>query len=144
MSRRRAPSPPESAAAKAALVRALEGPRTWRFGVDGHPLSPNRAATASLRARLRDKKHYREAVAWEVRQQYRGVPLQRARVTVTLVRRDSQFYDSDNAVATCKRLCDGLVVGGLLADDGPAHMELVVRQERGSHRKVEIVVEEVA
>lgn len=135
MTSRRAPLPPESA------------PRRFRLIIDSHPLSPNRAAAASLRQRLRDKRQFREAAAWKSRQVHQGPPLERARVTITLVRPDRQFYDEDNAVATTKHLVDGLCVqhgGTLLAGDDSAHLELVVRQERGPHRVAVIDVEEAS
>lgn len=109
--------------------------------VPGHPLSPNGQAAAPLRTRLSDKRAYRDMVAWQVRAAHRGPPLERARVTITLLRTDSQFYDPDAAVGTCKRLVDGLVHGGLLVDDSKDHIELVVRQERGDARSCRIVVE---
>lgn len=121
--------------------------RRFRLIIDGHPLSPNRAASVSLRRRLRDKRQYREMAAWKSRQAHQGDPLERARVTITLVRPDSHFYDPDNAVGVCKRLIDGLCVkhgGTLLCDDDSAHLEMVVQQERGPQRVAVIEVDEVA
>lgn len=120
--------------------------RRYHIEVAGHPLSPNRAAAASLRERLRDKRVYRESVAWETKRLHSGPPLARARVTITLLHSGPQLLDDDNAVATVKHLVDGLCVahgGTLLIDDSPAHITLLVRQKRGPRRAVLIDVEEL-
>ncbi len=89
--------------------RARE-PAGWTLIVAGHPMSPKRRAAATRRARLRDKRSYREAAAWQSRQLYRGRPLERARVVVTLYRNNGQPYDPANAIGVCKHLLDGLCV----------------------------------
>jgi hypothetical protein len=60
-------------------------------------------------------------------------PFQRARVTV--VRCSAGQLDPDNLVASVKSLVDSLTVRsgvGVIADDSPGHIELVVRQADAS------------
>jgi Holliday junction resolvase RusA-like endonuclease len=53
-------------------------------------------------------------------------PLQKARVTIT--RHGKRILDRDNLYGGVKGLVDILVKEGILADDTPAHVELVVQQ----------------
>lgn len=43
----------------------------------------------------------------------------------TLIHSRGRLRDADNAQSSCKELLDALVHGGVLVDDGPAHVELV-------------------
>jgi Holliday junction resolvase RusA-like endonuclease len=56
------------------------------------------------------------------------IPLRgRAKVTITLTFPVQRRRDVDNLTARCKGILDGLVRGGILADDDTEHLELVVR-----------------
>lgn len=121
-------------------------PRRFCFTIVGHPLSPNGHQAASVAARIRDRRHFRELAAWTTRHLYTGPPLERARVTFTLQRPDRQYYDPTNAYGVVKPIEDGLcrVHGGaLLVDDSAAHVEVVVRQKHGPQRAVLVEIEEL-
>jgi hypothetical protein len=75
-------------------------------------------------------------VAWQCKALHLPATLPRARVVATLTYTRCQFRDYDGAVASLKPCVDGLVVGGLLTDDSPAHLELDVRQQLGKERAV--------
>lgn len=53
-------------------------------------------------------------------------PLPRAKVTVT--RHGRRICDPDNCIAGTKYLTDSLVKEGILENDTPAHVDLVVKQ----------------
>lgn len=115
----------------------------YRIEVDGQPLSPNARKKRKLCETMSDTTTYRELVAWLAREQYRGEPLKRARVTVTLVRKTGQkALDPGNRESAVKALVDGLR-GVLLEDDDEEHITLTVRQEEGPKRGCVIEVEEV-
>lgn len=54
-------------------------------------------------------------------------PLPKARVTIT--RHGRRICDYDNLIGGTKMLTDSLVKEGILENDTPDHVELVVRQE---------------
>jgi hypothetical protein len=111
------------------------------ISLSGHPLSPNARRRAHWAAVSRDTAMYRDGVAWQTRAAYHGPPLQRAGVHVRIVHRGPQRYDPDGAVGVAKSLVDGLTVragGTVLVDD--KDIELVVTQERGPKRGVELAV----
>lgn len=118
-------------------------PRTWRFVLDAIPPGPN--DRLHWAGRSRQSAPLRDSVAWQAKAaRLSGAPLlDRAQVTITLYRVAGRERDHDNAVATVKPLVDGLVAGGLLVDDSPAHIALEVQQERGACRGVHIVVTEL-
>jgi Holliday junction resolvase RusA-like endonuclease len=66
-----------------------------------------------------------DAVAWQARALRLPRPLERVRVQFTLIHSRGRLRDADNAQSSCKELLDALVDGGVLVDDGPAHVELV-------------------
>jgi len=66
-------------------------------------------------------------------------PVKRS-VTITVYR--ARLLDWDNLVASVKGCVDGLR-GQLIADDGPAWLQLQVHQEKVAHRKDERVQFEV-
>jgi Holliday junction resolvase RusA-like endonuclease len=66
-----------------------------------------------------------DAVAWQARALGLPQALERARVQFTLIHTRGPLRDADNAQTSCKELLDALIRGGLLVDDGPAHVELV-------------------
>lgn len=55
------------------------------------------------------------------------VPLPRARITIT--RYGRRMCDPDNLIGGTKMLTDSLVREGILANDTPDRLELIVRQE---------------
>jgi hypothetical protein len=75
-----------------------------------------------------------ESVAWQARAVGLAQPLEHAHVVAKLVHRKPPLRDIDNAIASLKEVLDGLVVGGLLVDDGPEHLTLGVMQVLGPHR----------
>src|SRR5437763_124430 len=70
----------------------------------------------------------------------RPQPLARARVIATLVYARPPLRDIDNAWASLKECIDALVTGGLIVDDGPGTIELLVRQELGVRRRLVLAV----
>lgn len=63
-------------------------------------------------------------------------PTGKRRVEVTLI--GPRDLDPDNATAACKPLLDAIRRLGWLVDDSPAHLELVVSQERGKSHAVRV------
>lgn len=57
-------------------------------------------------------------------------------VEITLI--GPRDLDPDNATAACKPLLDAIRRLGWLVDDSPAHLELVVTQERGKSHAVRV------
>lgn len=53
----------------------------------------------------------------------------RYRLTITMTRK--RLLDDDNAYAICKSLVDGVVDTGIVADDSPRYLSIVVKQEKG-------------
>jgi Holliday junction resolvase RusA-like endonuclease len=106
--------------------------------VSGHPPSPNRRLCWQARRRL--EQPYRDAISLQARSQYRGAPLERARVLVTFVYHSRRHVqDFDNLHARSKPLVDALR-GIVTIDDSPRHVELVVRQQPGGVRAVRLEV----
>jgi hypothetical protein len=76
------------------------------------------------------------------------IPLDKARVTVTVYRRTRQRLDADNWGARMKGYWDGLVEAGLLADDSvevigqPTYHFIVDKERAGQWGLVEFEVEE--
>lgn len=64
------------------------------------------------------------------------------RVTITSHR--ARAVDPDNLAGGSKYLIDALRVCGLITDDSPEHIELVVRQEKVAHRSGEYTSVEIA
>jgi len=80
-------------------------------------------------ARLPDAKlkhHARPALEPTPPAQGRG----KGRVTVCITRRSSRLLDADNFAGGTKPLGDQLRYAGLIADDDPATIEAVFRQEK--------------
>jgi hypothetical protein len=113
-------------------------PTAWplRVMVSGHPPSANELRRLHPLVRYHRCKPLKEQVAWQCKALHLPALLQRARVVATLTYTRRQFRDDDGAVARLKPCLDGLVVGGMLADDSPAHLELEVRQQLGKERSV--------
>jgi hypothetical protein len=61
-------------------------------------------------------------VAWQCKALHLPAPLPRSRVVATLIYTRRRFRDYDGAMASLKPCLDGLVVGGVLADDSPANL----------------------
>ncbi len=110
----------------------------WTVEVAGHPPGPNERLHGV--ERWRRCRPFRDAVAWQCRAIGLPAPLERAHVVATLVYDRRPFKDIDNAVAGLKPCLDGLVAGGLVADDGPEHLTLEVRQELGARRCIRLEV----
>jgi hypothetical protein len=108
--------------------------------INGHPPSANELRRLHPLARYRRCKPFKEHVAWQCKALHLPAPLQRARVVATLTYTRRLFRDPDSAAASLKPCLDGLVVGGLVVDDSPAHFTLEVRQEVGQERAVRLEV----
>ena len=65
-----------------------------------------------------------------------------AHITITWVAKDRRRRDLDNLFASMKAYLDGLVSGGLLADDDAMHVSYTLRYERGERDNTIIEVEE--
>lgn len=65
------------------------------------------------------------------------------RVEVRLIRRSTKILDVDNAYGSCKWLCDALRFEGVIRDDDPESIHLIVSQEKVHTRKevgVEVII----
>lgn len=67
-------------------------------------------------------------------------PTGKRRVEVTLV--GPRDLDPDNATAAVKPLLDAIRRLGWLVDDSPAHLDLVVTQERGKAHEIRVKITE--
>lgn len=91
--------------------------------------SLNRVLHPDWRKKIQARKHWR----WLVRaarleaKVFPDKPLPRARVTI--VRHGRRICDTDNLIGGTKMLVDSLKHEGLIEDDTPAHVELIVRQQ---------------
>jgi hypothetical protein len=110
----------------------------WRFDVAGHPPGPNDRLSGP--ERWRRCRPFKESIGWQARTVGLPPPLERAHVVALLVYDRLPFKDIDNATAALKPCLDGLIAGGLLIDDAPAHLSLTVRQEIGQRRAVRLEV----
>ena len=115
----------------------VSGP-PWTITVDDLPPSPNRRLHWACRRRL--VKPLADAVAWQARAIGLPQPLEHAHVVAKLVHTRLPLRDFDNAVASLKEVLDGLVVGGVLVDDGAEHLTLGVVQVLGPHRCLSLEV----
>jgi hypothetical protein len=124
-----------------------------RIEVPGLPPSANaRMRAGSWPALYRATKPFKDATILLAREEMarhgRTEPMQRARVVATLVRRSGYCpRDPDSAASSLKEVLDGLVQGGVIVNDSPKHLDLEVRQERGTrahHSYVRVEVTEVA
>ena len=94
-------------------------------------------ATPSLNQMLRRhwsvdaklKKRWRQLVMVAACGKMPKAAMTRARITIT--RLSPRMLDSDNATGGTKHLIDGLRWCGVIADDTPEHVELIVKQEKG-------------
>lgn len=94
-------------------------------------------ATPSMNVMLRKhwtadrklKQHWTKLVWVAVHGMKPQRPYSKARITITRV--SPRVLDTDNCVGSVKHLCDGLRACGIIADDTPEHVELIVRQEKG-------------
>jgi hypothetical protein len=120
-----------------------EQPRCYKLIVPGHPLSANGRRRSHWATIARDARQYREAVAWLAREQIVGPPLERAHVVATVVQARGRLYDTDALGTLAKPCVDGLV-GIMLVDDSPRHIDLELKQERGPLRLVRLEITEVA
>jgi len=107
--------------------------------VAGHPPSQN--ARLHHMTRYRVNRMWRDEVAWKVKAARLGRVWDKVRVQATFQHRRKSFADVDNLTASLKPLLDGLVVGGLVVDDSPEHLELMpVVQVVGDRRAVTLDV----
>lgn len=122
---------------------AMPATHRYELTVPGIPPSPNSTRGMHWGSLRRTQSVFRDAVGWQARAIAPREPLQRARVTITLIRAGGRERDQDNATASIKACLDGLKLI-LIADDSPTHIDLVVRQIRGKKRSTHILVEEIA
>jgi hypothetical protein len=106
----------------------------WRFEVLGHPPSANERLHAI--ERWRRCRPFKEFVGWQALAVRPPRPLERAHVRATLVYARRPFKDCDNGTSALKPCLDGLILGGLIADDSPDRLSLEVRQVLGERRSV--------
>ncbi|MDE2105289.1 MAG: hypothetical protein KGL39_49140 [Patescibacteria group bacterium] len=118
-----------------------DGRRVYTLFVPGMPPSLN-GGTRHWGTRYRIGNEFKYLAGWQAKVIRRGLPLEHAKVTCTLVRVGGLAKDVDNAYTSIKPIVDG-IKGILIVDDSTAHIELLVNQERGKTRGVRIVVEEV-
>ncbi len=106
--------------------------------VPNHPLGPN--DRCHYMQRYRANEAIKRDAGWQARAQWRGAPLERAHVRITLVYDRNRFRDYDNAVACIKPVLDSLI-GICIVDDSPEHIGVPeVRQERGDRRECRVEV----
>lgn len=82
----------------------------------------------------------KEELGWAAKAIAPKEPLQRAKVTVTLIK--PRLFDADNAYGCAKGAIDA-IKGILISDDSVKYIELIVNQERGKGRHTRIVVEDI-
>jgi len=113
----------------------------YRVEVPGIPLSPNASSGKHWGTIARDRKTFRGDARLLALPHVtaHGGPLQRARITITIVRRTGVPYDPDAAVSICKPIVDGLVDAHLLVNDGPRYVEYAPAQQRLGPRKMTII-----
>lgn len=91
--------------------------------------SLNRTLHADWRKKIQMRKHWR----WLVRaarleaKVFPVAPYPKAKVTI--VRHGRRICDTDNLYGGTKMLTDSLKHEGIIEDDSPAHVELVVKQQ---------------
>ena len=135
---------------------------SWTYTFEGRPGHRRRVTKTGLirwqqvlsqnawvhpQTKFRQKKHDQELVAQTVRHNAPPAPLERARLTFVLHwAGDPLGRDWDNASAMFKGVLDGLVDGGVIADD---RMRVIGQPEivfapldPGQHDWYEIIVEE--
>lgn len=75
------------------------------------------------------KAHWSRLVMCAVSGKVPPAPIARARITITRI--SPRMLDWDNCAGGTKHLTDGLRTHGVISDDTPEHVELIVRQEKG-------------
>ena len=105
-------------------------------------MPPNVARRQHWAARRRTEGVLAEDLAWQVRIVRPVHTPRRISIRATLTHRSARYaLDPDNAVAGLKPLIDQLVRGGLVADDGPAHVAILpVVQQVGATDGVKLEV----
>jgi crossover junction endodeoxyribonuclease RusA len=97
-------------------------------------------------AKAKANKRFREWAEMQTlsaRNERQGVTYECIRVSATFVRRAIGTADTDNDIARLKPILDGIVDGGLIPNDRPAHLQLgTITQERGP-RSLRILIEPV-
>ena len=104
-------------------------------------LNPNkRLHHMQLYRAKRDAKD--EAIARIIQQGRPRTPYEKAHITITWVAKDKRRRDPDNLFAAMKAYIDGLVAGGLIADDSAEAVSYTLRYERGTKDNTVIEVKE--
>lgn len=83
------------------------------------------------------KKSWNDAwymAVWAAVQETKPKPY-RHRASIEIVLRTIRYQDYDNAYGSVKPILDGLTRAGVIEDDGPEYIDLVVKQEKVKHRK---------
>lgn len=79
-----------------------------------------------------------EAGLWENKRKLGQLPMAHARISIILF--CVRLLDTNNAYAAVKPVVDALTVFGVIEDDRPDCIELVVRQQRVPHKGEETVI----
>jgi hypothetical protein len=79
-----------------------------------------------------------EGELWAHKRKLGQLPMAHARITITLC--SVRLLDTDNAYAAVKPVVDALTVFGVIEDDRPDCIELVVKQQRVPHKVEETVL----
>lgn len=106
-------------------------PKRWAY-------PPTLNARLHWRARHVISTRWKEAT-WAAIRSGKLTPMME-RATVTITRRGIRPVDQDNLVTGVKPILDGIVMAGLLPDDNLRHVQLVVLDEKVSHKEDECVV----
>jgi len=105
--------------------------------------SLNRTLHADWRKKIQMRKHWR----WLVRaarldaKMFPTAPYAKAKVTI--VRHGKRICDTDNLYGGCKSLVDCLKHEGIILDDTPAHVELVIRQQLSKTPHTVVTIEPI-
>lgn len=113
----------------------------YRLEIPGVPPSPNASSGQHWGTIARSRTKFRGDAKLLALPfvRARGQPLDRARITVTIVRRGGRPFDPDNIMALVKPVIDGIVDAHLLRDDGPRYVEYAPAQQRLGPCKMTII-----
>lgn len=113
----------------------------YRIEVPGIPPSPNASSGRHWGTIARDRRKFRGDAKLLALPfvRARGQPLDRVRITITIVRHGGRPFDPDAAISLVKPIIDGIVDAGLLRDDGPRYVEYAPAQQRLGPHKMTII-----
>lgn len=120
----------------------------WTFVIDRDPPSLNERLHNQGATRFAYAKQRNEWASWfKLARNNNRIPIAKKRRRVTLTRvycGRQQQRDRDNLAGGMKPCVDAMVVAGLLCDDSDRWVQINYAQERGEHRGLRVLIEELA